>query len=131
MNLRNAPASILIAAVLVAIGAIFNFVIGLLLSLAPQLLEGIEVPTTPSGAPTQLLLVTGIACIAFGFVFLWIIKELFDKSPFAIVMIYTISVINILFGLFRLPFGLLTISLNLIVVFMIRSNSAREWLNSH
>lgn len=131
MNLRNAPASILIAAVLVAIGAIFNFVIGLLLSLAPEYLEGIEVPTTPSGAPTQLLLITGIACIAFGFVFLWIIKELFNKSPFAIVMIYTISVINILFGLFRLPFGLLTISLNLIVVFMIRSNSAREWLNSH
>lgn len=131
MNLRNAPASILIAAVLVAIGAIFNFVIGLLLSLAPQYLEGIEVPTTPSGAPTQLLLITGIACIAFGFVFLWIIKELFNKSPFAIVMIYTISVINILFGLFRLPFGLLTISLNLIVVFLIRSNSAREWLNSH
>ena len=131
MNLRNAPASILIAAVLVAIGAIFNFVIGLLLSLAPEYLEGIEVPTTPSGAPTQLLLITGIACIAFGFVFLWIIKELFNKSPFAIVMIYTISVINILFGLFRLPFGLLTISLNLFVVFMIRSNSAREWLNSH
>jgi hypothetical protein len=131
MNLRQAPASVLIAAVLVAIGAIFNFVIGLLLSLAPQLLGGIEVPTTPSGAPTQLLLVTGIACIAFGFVFLWIIKELFNKSPFAIVMIYTISVINILFGLFRLPFGLLTISFNLIVVFLIRSNSAREWLNSH
>ena len=131
MNLRNAPASILIAAVLVAIGAIFNFVIGLLLSLAPQLLEGIEVPRTPSGAPTQLLLVTGIACIAFGFVFLWVIKELLNKSPFAIVMIYTISVINILFGLFRLPFGLLTISVNLIVVFMIRSNSARAWLNSN
>ena len=131
INLRNAPAAILIAAALVAIGAVFNFVIGLLLSLAPQVLEGIEVPTTPSGAPTQLLLVSGIACIAFGFVFLWILKELFNKSPFAIVMIYTISVINILFGLFRLPFGLLTISLNIIVVFLIRSTSAREWINSH
>lgn len=131
MNLRNAPASILIATLLVAIGAIFNFVVGLLLSLAPQLLEGIEVPTTPSGAPTQILLITGIACIAFGFVFLWMIKELFNKSAFAIVMIYTISAINILFGLFRLPLGLLTISVNLIVIFLIRSKSARQWLNSH
>ena len=130
-NLRNAPASILVAAALVAVGAIFNFVMGLLLSLAPQFLEGIEVPTTPSGAPTQVLLITGIACIAFGFVFLWIIKELFNKSQFAVVMIYTISAINILFGLFRLPFGLLTISLNLIVVFMIRTGPARAWLNSH
>lgn len=35
MKLRNAPISILFAATLIAIGAIFNFVIGLVLSLAP------------------------------------------------------------------------------------------------
>ena len=64
MKLRNAPISILIAATLIAIGAIFNFVIGLVLSLAPQLLQGIEVPTTPNGAPTQLLVIAGVACIA-------------------------------------------------------------------
>jgi hypothetical protein len=131
MKLRNAPTSILIAASLIAIGAVFNFVIGLLLSLAPQLLEGIDVPATPSGAPSQLLLVSGIACIAFGFVFVWIIKELFNKSQSAIVMIYTLSIINILFGLFRMPLGLLTISLNLSVIFLVRSNSAKQWLSSN
>ena len=131
MKLRNAPTSILIAASLIAIGAVFNFVIGLLLSLAPQLLEGIDVPATPSGAPSQLLLVSGIACIAFGFVFVWILKELFNKSQFAIVMIYTLSIINMLFGLFRMPLGLLTISLNLLVILLIRSNSAKQWLSSN
>ena len=131
MKLRNAPTSILFAASLIAIGAVFNFVIGLLLSLAPQLLEGIDVPATPSGAPSQLLLVSGIACIAFGFVFVWIIKELFNKSQSAIVMIYTLSIINILFGLFRMPLGLLTISLNLSVIFLVRSNSAKQWLSSN
>lgn len=131
MKLRNAPTSILIAASLIAIGAVFNFVIGLLLSLAPQLLEGIDVPATPSGAPSQLLLVSGIACIAFGFVFVWMLKELFNKSQFAIVMIYTLSVINMLFGLFRMPLGLLTISLNLLVILLIRSNSAKQWLSSN
>ena len=69
MKLRNAPISILIAATLIAIGAIFNFVIGLVLSLAPQLLQGIEVPTAPNGAPTQLIVIAGVACIAFGFVY--------------------------------------------------------------
>jgi hypothetical protein len=131
MKLRNAPTSILIAASLIAIGAVFNFVLGLLLSLAPQLLEGIDVPATPSGAPSQLLLVSGIACIAFGFVFVWILKELFNKSQFAIVMIYTLSIINMLFGLFRMPLGLLTISLNLLVILLIRSNSAKQWLSSN
>lgn len=130
MKLRNAPMSIQVAAFLIATGAIFNFAVGLLLSLAPQFLEGIDALTTPNGAPSQLLLIAGIACIAFGFVFVWIIKELFNKSQFAIVMIYTLSIINILFGLFRMPLGLLTISLNLLVIFLVRSNSAKQWLSS-
>ena len=131
MKLRNAPISILFAATLIAIGAIFNFVIGLVLSLAPQLLQGIEVPTTPNGAPTQLLVIASVACIAFGFVFIWILRELFNKSQFALVMIYTLSIINILFGLFRMPLGVVTIGLNLLVMFLIRSNSAKQWLSSN
>ena len=130
MKLRNAPTSILIAASLIAIGAVFNFVIGLLFSLAPQLLEGIDISAAPSGAPSQLLLVAGIACIAFGFVFVWILKELFNKSQFAIVMIYTLSIFNMLFGLFRMPLGLVTIALNLLVILSIRSDSAKQWLSS-
>jgi hypothetical protein len=130
MKLRNAPMSILVATFLISAGAIFNFVIGLILALAPQLLEGIDAPTTPSGAPSQLILIAGIACIAFGFVFVWIIKELFNKSQSAIVMIYTLSIINILFGLFRMPVGLLTIALNLLVILLVRSNSAKQWLSS-
>jgi hypothetical protein len=131
MKLRNAPMSILIATFLISVGAIFNFVIGLLLALAPQLLDGIDESTAPDGAPSQLVLIAGIACIAFGFVFVWIIKELFNKSQFAIVMIYTLSIINILFGLFRMPIGLLTIFLNLLVIFLVRSNSAKQWLGSN
>ncbi len=130
MKLRNAPMSILVATFLISAGAIFNFVIGLILALAPQLLEGIDTPTTPSGTPTELLVIAGIACIAFGFVFVWIIKELFNKSQSAIVMIYTVSIINILFGLFRMPLGLLTIALNLLVILLVRSNSAKQWLSS-
>jgi hypothetical protein len=122
--------SILVATFLISAGAIFNFVIGLILALAPQLLEGIDTPTTPSGTPTELLVIAGIACIAFGFVFVWIIKELFNKSQSAIVMIYTVSIINILFGLFRMPLGLLTIALNLLVILLVRSNSAKQWLSS-
>ena len=130
MKLRNAPMSILVATFLISAGAIFNFVIGLILALAPQLLEGIDTPTTPSGTPTELLVIAGIACIAFGFVFVWIIKELFNKSQSAIVMIYTVSIINILFGLFRMPLGLLTIALNLLVILLVISNSAKQWLSS-
>ena len=123
--------SILVAAFLISAGAIFNFAIGLILALAPHLLEGIDAAATPSGTPSELLVIAGIACIAFGFVFLWIIKELFNKSQSAIVMIYTVSIINILFGLFRMPIGLLTVLLNLLVILLIRSGTTRQWLSTY
>lgn len=129
-KLRNTPPTILVAAVLIAIGAMFNFALGLIFSLTPEILAGIEEPTTTSGAPTQLLIVAGVACIAFGFVFVWILRELFNKSQFVLVMIYALSIINILFGFFRMPVGLITIFLNLLVIFLIRTNSAKQWLSS-
>ena len=129
--MRNAPFSILMAAALIAVGAIFNFAIGLVLALAPQLLEGIDAPTAPSGAPNELLVIAGVACIAFGFVFVWVLKEFLNKSAFAIVMIYTLSIINILFGVFRMPLGLVTITINLLVIFLVRSKSAKQWLSAH
>ena len=129
-KLRNTPPTILVAAVLIAVGAMFNFALGLIFSLTPEILAGIEEPTTTSGAPTQLLIVAGVACIAFGFVFVWIFRELFNKSQFVLIMIYALSIINILFGFFRMPVGLITIFLNLLVIFLIRSNSAKQWLSS-
>ena len=129
-NLRNAPIPILIAGILIAGGGGFNIVMGLLLSLAPQKLIGIEVTSNAIGAPSQLLLVAGVACLAFGFVFLWVLRELFNKSNSSIVMIYTISIVNILFGLFRLPFGFLTISVNLLVIYLVHTKSAKQWLSS-
>jgi hypothetical protein len=130
MKLRNAPPSIIATMMIIAVGAGFQFVMGLLLALAPEVLKGIEHPITTSGTPSKLILVAGVACIAFGFVFVWTIKELANKSSLAIVLIYTISVINILFGLFRFPLGLVNISVNLLVISLIRSKSAKQWLSS-
>ena len=113
-----------------AVGAGFNFVMGLLLALAPEVLKGIEQPATASGAPSKLILVSGVACIAIGFVFIWVIRELANKSPLAIVMIYTLSVIAFLFGMFRLPIGFLNIAVILLILFLIRSKSAKQWLGS-
>jgi hypothetical protein len=127
---RNAPASIWVISALIVGGAVFNFALGLLFSLAPENLKAIDVTKTPTGAPPQLLVLTGVACIALGFVYFWVLKELHDKSHFAVVMIYTLSSINMLFGLFRLPLGLIFISINLIGILLIRSSDAREWLNS-
>jgi len=115
---------------IIAVGAGFNFVMGLLLALAPEVLKGIEQPATASGAPSKLILISGVACIAIGFVFIWVLKELANKSPLAIVMIYTLLVITTLFGMFRLPIGLVNIAANLLVLFLIRSKSAKQWLSS-
>ena len=128
--MRNAPKSILVTTIMIAIGALFNFSLGLLLSLNPETFPGIEVATTPEGSPIQLILISGIACIAVGFTYIWVLKEMLNRSPFVLVVIYTLSAINILFGLFRLPLGFVTITLNLITVYVIRTRSAKEWLNT-
>ena len=130
LNLRNAPKSIIGVMVVIAVGAGFNSVMGLLLALAPEVLKGIEHPAMASGAPSKLILFSGVACIAIGFVFIWVVKELANKSPLAVVMIYTLSVINILFGMFRLPVGFLNITVNLFVLLLIRSKGAKQWLSS-
>ena len=114
---------------IIAVGAGFNFVMGLLLALAPEVLKGIEQPATASGAPSKLILISGVACIAIGFVFIWVLKELANKSPLAIVMIYTLLVITTLFGMFRLLIGLVNIAANFLVLFLIRSKSAKQWLS--
>jgi|LauGreDrversion2_6_1035139.scaffolds.fasta_scaffold79063_2 hypothetical protein len=129
LNLRNVPKSIISLMAIIAVGAGFNFVMGLLLALAPEVLKGIEQPATASGAPSKLILISGVACIAIGFVFIWVLKELANKSPLAIVMIYTLLVITTLFGMFRLPIGLVNIAANLLVLFLIRSKSAKQWLS--
>jgi len=129
LNLRNVPKSIISLMAIIAVGAGFNFVMGLLLALAPEVLKGIEQPATASGAPSKLILISGVACIAIGFVFIWVIRELANKSPLAIVMIYTLSVIAFLFGMFRLPIGFLNIAVILLILFLIRSKSAKQWLS--
>jgi hypothetical protein len=129
-KLRNAPKSIWVTTLFIAFGALFNFSLGLLLSLSPETFPSIEVATTPEGSPIQLILITGVACIAVGFIYIWVIKELLNRSQFVIVVIYTLSAINILFGLFRLPLGFLTIALNLVTIYAVRTRSAKEWLNT-
>lgn len=129
-KLRNAPASILIVLFLVATAAVLNFVLGLLLTLTPEVLRGIDHPTTPSGAPTTLVLVAGVACIAFGFVCIWVMQEFLNKSQLALVMIYTLSGVSMIFALFRLPIGFLTIALNLLILWLVRSKSAKQWLSA-
>ena len=115
--------------IIITVGAGFQFVMGLLLTHAPEVLKGIEQPATASGAPSKLILISGVACIAIGFVFIWVLRELANKSPLAIVMIYTLSVIAFLFGMFRLPIGLLNIAVILLILFLIRSKSAKQWLS--
>ena len=130
MKLHNAPPAIIATLIIIGVGAGFNFVMGLLLALAPEVLAGIDQSATTSATPSKLILVAGVACIAIGFVFVWVIKELANKSSLAIVTIYTLSVINILFGLFRLPIGFLNIVINLLILSLIRSKSAKQWLSS-
>jgi hypothetical protein len=127
-KLRNAPASIIGIVALGVLAAGFNFLMGLFLALSPETFVGIDQPDLASGAPSRLVLVAGVACIAYGFVYVWGVNELIKKSDFAYILFYTLSSINILIGLFRLPLGLVTIFLNLLAILLMRAKSSRQWL---
>ena len=129
-KLRNTPVSIIALLAATVLGAVFNFTMGLILSLNPGALSGIDQPETAAGTPPTFILISGVACIAFGFVYVWVFKEILNKSPIVFTMAYTLVGLNILFGLFRLPLGFITISINLLTLLLIRSMSAKQWMAS-
>lgn len=127
--MRNAPFSIIAIVFFGALAAGFNFLIGLFLALSPDSFIGIDQPESATGVPSRLVLISGVACIAYGFVYVWGIKELLKKSDFVFVLFYTLSGVNILIGLFRLPLGFITIFLNVLAILFMRAKSSKQWFS--
>ncbi|CAB4342272.1 unannotated protein [freshwater metagenome] len=126
---RTRPLPITGIAVLSAVASTFYFVIGVVLVLNPKFdaIGGNSAAALSTPSPFELI--AGICCITMGFVYIWIIRELLAKSQIAYVLIQTIVIINILFSLFRLPLGLITLTMNLAVLYFLRTKSSKTWLS--
>ena len=111
-----------------AVASTFYFAIGVVLVLNPKFDAIGGHSDAALSTPSPFELIAGICCITMGFVYIWIVRGLLAKSQIAYVLIQIIVTINILFSLFRLPLGLITLAMNLAVLYFLRTKSAKSWL---
>jgi hypothetical protein len=123
------PAGVMIVAALLFIMAIFNLALGVWLVLAP--IFGNPTFTDIGGnaqtIPTFYLLINGILSVVLGLIYFWLMQMTLVGSGTAQIIITFFAVINIVFALFRLPYGWVAIVINILVLLMVYTRSAKEW----
>ena len=73
------------------------------------------------------LLLLALLSFLLGLIYWWIVQLVMVGSESARIIIVMITIINIVFSLFDLPYGIVPIILNLIVLGLVSTASAKLW----
>ena len=122
------PFGVVFVAILLVIGALFNFVLGFMLifsiweprDISNQVLENV---------PGFWLFISGAMSIILALIYLWISRLALAGSATAYVLINFLAIINIIFALFSLPIGWGMILLNVLVLIAVNTGAAKAWLS--
>lgn len=123
------PASVLFIAFLVLLSAVFDLFFGVWMVLAPWLHQ----PTITDHVgnewqmPTYFFVINGALSIILGLMYIWLAKMTLAGSQTAYVLINFLAMINIFFGLFRLPYGWGVIALSALALILVNTNNAKAW----
>ena len=123
------PFGVTLVAALVLLSAVFNIVFGVWMMLAPF----IDSPglTDLTGNTQQLpvfyLVLNGLLSVVLGLMYFWLTKLTMVGSGTAYVLINFLSILNIFFGLFRLPYGWGIILLSALSLLLVNTSKARTW----
>lgn len=123
------PASVLFIAFLVAISGFFDLVFGIWMLLAPW----VDQPTITDhvgkelSIPTYWFVINGLLSIVLGLMYFWLTNKTLAGSQTAYVLINFLAMINIFFGLFRLPYGWGVIALSALALILVNTNNAKAW----
>lgn len=124
------PASVLFIAILVAISGFFDLIFGIWMVLAPW----VDQPTLTDhlgkelvGPPTFWFVINGLLSIVLGLMYFWLTKMTLVGSQTAYVLVNFLAILNIFFGLFRLPYGWGVMLLNVLVLLLANTNNAKAW----
>lgn len=127
------PGGVMVIAALLFVAALFNLWLGILAILStlgdnPTITDwqGVE-----HSVPGSVLIINGILWLLMGFIYFWIMRLTLVGSASAQLILTFFAVINIVFALFRLPEGWLAIGLNIIVLLLIYTKSAKEWFSQN
>ena len=123
------PFGVTLVMFVIALAAILNLVLGTLLIFSifgenPTIVDPLGNEHTIGGG---WLLFNGIITFILGLLYLWLIRLTAAGSATAQVIIQMLSVINIVFAIFNLPYGWYTILLSTIILLLVSSAKATMW----
>jgi hypothetical protein len=123
------PGGITFIVVLIWIAAIFNAIIGIWLMLAPfgQNPTITDIQGNSQEIPGFYLFVNGALSLLLAFIYVWLARMTSVGMAGAQVIIQALAVINIVFALFRLPYGWLALLLNILILVIASGAKAKAW----
>lgn len=123
------PFGVVLVAALVFISGLFDIIFGVWMLLAP--LGGAPTITDLAGNEQQIssffLVMNGLLSVVLGFMYMWLTKMTLIGSATAYVLINFLAILNIFFGLFRLPFGWGIIALSALALLLVNTSKAKAW----
>lgn len=127
------PGGVTLVWLLVLLAAIVNVIGGIWLLFAsfgdnPSLTD---VTGATHEVPTYLLVISGIMTLILGLLYFWLAGLVNKGSRTAQVVISVLAVLNIIFGLFSLPQGWFSIIINILILILINSGSAKAWFSQN
>lgn len=125
------PGGVTFVIVLIWIAAVFNAIIGVWMMLAPfgQNPTITDIQGNTFELPGFWLFINGALSLLLAFMYVWLARMASIGAASAQVIIQALAVINIIFGLFRLPYGWLGLVLNILILIIASGASAKAWFS--
>jgi hypothetical protein len=125
------PGGVTFVIVLIWVAALFNALIGVWMMLAPfgQNPTITDIQGNQQELPGFWLFMNGALSLLLAFMYVWLARMASVGAASAQVIIQALAVINIIFGLFRLPYGWLGLVLNILILIIASGASAKAWFS--
>ncbi len=125
------PGGVTFVIVLIWVSAVFNAIIGVWMMLAPfgQNPTITDIQGNTFELPGFWLFINGALSLLLAFMYVWLARMASIGAASAQVIIQALAVINIIFGLFRLPYGWLGLVLNILILIIASGASAKAWFS--
>ena len=125
------PGGVTFVIALIWISALLNAALGIWMMLAPfgQNPTITDVQGNTVELPGFWLFMNGALSLLLAFMYVWLARMASIGAASAQVIIQALAVINIVFGLFRLPYGWLGLVLNILILVIASGASAKAWFS--
>ncbi len=125
------PGGVTFVIVLIWAAAVFNAIVGVWMMLAPfgQNPTITDIQGNQQELPGFWLFMNGALSLLLAFMYVWLARMASIGAASAQVIIQALAVINIIFGLFRLPYGWLGLVLNILILIIASGASAKAWFS--